>query len=477
MTFDRIPNGVTYRIEESEDLYYTADAIEKSGTIQDGNAEETFINEINWFDVSFDKVNQEGTLIKGATLAIYQEEELIEKWVSEETSHTTKLLPGDYVLKEESVSDDKMYVLASDIPFTVNVDGSVTYDEKAVEDAKVIMVDEYTKTSIEVTKAWKDDDNRDGIRPSEVVVHLHANGEDTGLSCTLNEENDWSYIFENLDKYANNELIQYEVTEEAIKPYQVTITKEDYHFLLTNEYEPEKVNIEIEKVWDDEDNRDGVRPKEITITLYGNGEVVERRSITDTMNWKYTFNNLPKKENGKDIRYEVEEEPVTHYDGTVASEEYRYTITNTHTPGSVALSGTKVWDDGNNQDRIRPTSIVVELYANGNKVEQVEVSEKTGWKFSFNNLPEKENGKEIAYSIQEKPVAQYTTKITGNAKDGYTITNSHKPTIKPTPTPKPSTPKVETPYTGDNTQLGMYVVLLLGALGTILISRKKLKEQ
>ncbi len=45
------------------------------------------------------------------------------------------------------------------------------------------------------------------------------------------------------------------------------------------------------------------------------------------------------------------------------------TITNTHIPETTEATITKVWDDANNQDGIRPTSITMQLLADGEEVE------------------------------------------------------------------------------------------------------------
>ena len=55
-------------------------------------------------------------------------------------------------------------------------------------------------------------------------------------------------------------------------------------------------------------------------------------------------------------------------------------MTNSHTPAKVEKSVTKVWDDNNNQDGIRPTEIKVQLYANGTPVgNETVLNEGNAW--------------------------------------------------------------------------------------------------
>lgn len=255
IVFTRVQDGATYTVTESEDPYYTAEEYEKSGAINSADAKEGFVNEINWFDVSLDKVNKEGSFIKGAKMAIYlvpgpndeQVETLVEEWTTDGASHETKLLPGDYILKEEAVPAGDMYVLSAEIPFTVNVDGTIEYDGAKEGEAKVVMVDDYTKTDVPVKKVWDDQEDKDGIRPTEVVINLLADGKPVigndgePIKVIINEANGWSHTFTGLDKYKNEEPIAYTVSEEAVTGYECSITgSAESGYTVTNKHVPEE---------------------------------------------------------------------------------------------------------------------------------------------------------------------------------------------------------------------------------------------
>src|SRR5699024_1657316 len=82
------------------------------------------------------------------------------------------------------------------------------------------------------------------------------------------------------------------------------------------------------------------------------------------------------------------------------------------------------WNDGENQDGIRPKSITVNLSANGSFVTNaVVVPDENGqWSYEFVNLPKYKDGKEIIYTITEETVAGYEPTI-----NGMDITNTHIP--------------------------------------------------
>lgn len=108
-------------------------------------------------------------------------------------------------------------------------------------------------------------------------------------------------------------------------------------------------------------------------------------------------------------------------------------------PEFVKVEGEKTWKDNNNQDGIRPTSIIVYLLANGERIAEKVVNEADDdWKWSFTWLPKQDvDGKGIVYTVEEEPVKGYETKV-----DGYNVTNTHTPKEPPR---KPEPPKDKKP--------------------------------
>lgn len=312
----------------------------------------------------------------------------------------------DYTLEELNVSNG----YASSVKV---VDGRfVVTNSRSVE--KVV------KTAI---KVWDDNNNQDGLRNDDttVEVELYANGEATGKKATLTKFNNYRYNFENLDKYSAGEEINYTIHElTSVDGY----TKTENGMTVTNKHIPEVKDIEVVKKWDDNNNQDGIRPNEIVVTLYADGVEKASKTISSDTNWETEFKNYPVKSNGVDIKYTVVESEVDKY--TLTSNTINgntITLINSYTPEVVSKTVTKVWDDNNDQDGIRPDSINVELLADGDLVETVTVTEADGWKYTFNSLPRKNNGQDIIYTVRE------TSSVSGYeatySKDTFTITNTH----------------------------------------------------
>ena len=82
-----------------------------------------------------------------------------------------------------------------------------------------------------------------------------------------------------------------------------------------------------------------------------------------------------------------------------------------------------IWNDSNNNDRVRPESVKIELYADGKKVEETSISKDEDWKRTFENLPKFKDGKEISYTIRQKKIKYYDPPEINK----FDITNTHKP--------------------------------------------------
>ena len=108
-------------------------------------------------------------------------------------------------------------------------------------------------------------------------------------------------------------------------------------------------------------------------------------------------------------------------DGSKTHIKYYYSSVDiVNYPEKTSIAGIKIWNDGNNQDGIRPESIVINLLANGEIVDTVEVTAADEWKYSFTGLAKYENGVEIVYTIEEVAVDGYETTY-----DGYNVINTH----------------------------------------------------
>ena len=297
------------------------------------------------------------------------------------------------------------------------------------------------KVNIPVTKVWV------GPEASSAKVTLYADGVEKD-SVTLNAANNWVHVFANLDKYNNGTEIVYTITEEPISNYDSAITGDVATGFTVTNTNTEKVAVDVTKNWV------GPATDSVTIKLLADGVEVESAVLTATDNWMHTFSNLPKyAADGHEIVYTVDEYDVPSYvkaiEGTSST---GFTVTNTIT-GKVDIPVTKVW--------VGPAtdSVTVNLYADGVKVDTVQLTATNQWKHTFANLDKYENGREIVYTVDEVLIPGYKTKITGDVQTGFTITNSK-----------------ETPKTADHVNpmayASIFVISLMAAIMTMIEKKK-----
>ena len=94
---------------------------------------------------------------------------------------------------------------------------------------------------------------------------------------------------------------------------------------------------------------------------------------------------------------------------------------------NVNVNVSKSWSGDEGLEGVRPTSVTVNLLANGSSTNQsVVLDVNNNWEGSFTNLAKYKNGKVISYTVEEVSVGGYTSRISGSESNGYVITNSYK---------------------------------------------------
>ena len=103
-----------------------------------------------------------------------------------------------------------------------------------------------------------------------------------------------------------------------------------------------------------------------------------------------------------------------------------FQITNTHVTETITIPVHKIWEDVNDQDGIRPGSVTIHLFANGEDTGLTLVlTAETEWIGAFENLDKYAAGEEIVYTITEDAVEGYEATIEGTVANGFTVTNAH----------------------------------------------------
>lgn len=320
-----------------------------------------------------------------------------------------------------------------------------------------------------------------------VINHLDENGNHVAsgseVTAVLSESNEYSYLWDDLPVYGNDGDNRVKLSYRAVEKSLVTVDKEtkeraevklDGKVIGAYNYDFDKVDQEngtfasylsnilrkgdfsVTKVWEDDDDRDGKRPGSIKFHLQrkleSEGEdkwktiegFDQSISETDSGEWEIaSWSQLPlKAPNGVSYVYRAYEDEAEAnlstrgYEFVAAEgvlleegELVKSTCSNIHKPGTVDVTVTKKWDDGDNKYGDRPEKIKVALwdyYYNGDNMrvdepvsqmlldedkdfnskdyDEVTLSAKDDWTHTWKDLPEYrrgQRGKEINYYVKE----------------------------------------------------------------------------
>ncbi len=286
-------------------------------------------------------------------------------------------------------------------------------------------IDEYSITNtlmkeIGLKKIWKDGNNSDLTRPSNVTFNVKQNGNNYRDVVITGDysSNEWTKTITVPVFDSSNNEYSYSIDEEPIQYY----SKYCEGFTCTNTLGGDD-SIHITKIWIDDNNSYETRPDSISVVIYRNGTEYKTVELTDSNNWEY-IEEVPKyDDNGNKYTYTIEEENVDEYD-KVTYNQNTYEITNTlKTNMNIVI--TKNWIDDNNSNNTRPSELVVTLLRNGEDYREITLSGDSNTWTSIVEVPKyDDNQKKYKYSIKEINVSEDYSDITYD--DDLTITNKLK---------------------------------------------------
>ncbi|MDB7979003.1 Cna B-type domain-containing protein [Faecalicoccus pleomorphus] len=376
-------------------------------------------------DVLVEKVNVEDDSYKlfGATFNLYEE--------GTGENGSDKLILSDVVTNHDGIATFPNLLVGKEyyLQETKAPSGYVKTDTKTyftvkppINDTdvqKILIQNDVPRTTMHLQKEWIGPQNA-----QEVTIHILANEKDTGQTVVLKAVDDWKTSVENLpvnDK--NGNPIAYSIQEDAGKNYSSSIRGDmESGFVITNT-NTEKRDVSVSKTW--------IGPKQdsVQVTLIKDGTPTDQTlTLQEANEWKSSFEDLIKYDptDGHEIVYTVQENEISDYSLQMTGDmDNGFVLTNTNTE-TLSISVTKSWI-GPVQSQAQIT-----LVKDGALTEQtLTLNQENGWKASFDNLAKYDatDGHKIEYTIQEAPVENYTSKITGSMEDGFTVTNTNTETV------------------------------------------------
>ena len=351
----------------SVDLYSDGEPFIRGVTIDSNNNWEYTFNNLPLYSIS------------NLTAPINADDYKIETVLEDDFDVTiTKVLPEDYSRKPSVVyvnvyADDQLAIrnvpLYQSRGYSIIITNFNKYDlEDGHEiDYKFIETQTYpgsldiSKSEIYQVKHIKVSLTNDELKQAGKSIELVSDGLIYG-GAILEEANDWTYTFLNLDKDSNVDirerldsngvvhLANYTIKESEVRYYLSSVSsnstsinplmpsetkffddteeKITSSIKITNKLE--LINLTVSKVWEDKGDFYGKRPSDVTINVFQNGEIVNSIVLNKDNGWKYELKNLPKYDNGKLINYSIDEVNITYYHYKIEENgNYSFTVTNT----------------------------------------------------------------------------------------------------------------------------------------------------
>lgn len=291
-----------------------------------------------------------------------------------------------------------------------------------------IMTTESTKfmplvRDITVNTAWNDDDNRDGIRPYDVDIVLSSS---EGSSYSYTMSGDDSVNVKGILAYISGKAVSYTASGENVEGYdrKVTTNKEYSKFTVAYSHDSERISLQVTKQWEDDNNRDGIRPDSVNVTLTGSDGSTYDAQLLSKNGWKYVFSDLYSYNDGRKIKYSLSEMDVEGYSSSITATEGGYIVVNTHKADTKTVTVSYKWEDDDNRDGIRPDKVAVTLSGDDGNTYEAQLIKADGYSFDFNNLPVHKNGAVIKYSVKTGSLSGYKQTITADGDD-FIITGVH----------------------------------------------------
>ena len=281
---------------------------------------------------------------------------------------------------------------------------------------------EYVDVSLQIL--WDDNDNSDGARPDYVSVTLLVDGNPSQYGQTATAQSDWAVTFQHLDRYGPSGLYSYTPRLVTVPTgYTATYTSPGT-VVLKRVAQTKDVTATV--TWLDNDNQYDERPNRVTLALYADyldGKGPQHTGRVEQCNaecgWSLTFEGVPAYSGGKNIVYSVVASGnlpnyTISYDGLDVYMRHVGYVPN------VKFTANLIWKDGHNAKLSRPYSATVTLYANGVAYSMYTLNESDAsspdyiWTHTFTDLPAKQGGSDVVYTIGVNEMPHYVSSVEGN---------------------------------------------------------------
>ena len=296
--------------------------------------------------------------------------------------------------------------------------------EYVVSDDVTFSANWLSENETPVQVIWKDGDDADGLRCDKLTLQASTIGtEEQTYTAYLTDDQGWKNVLNgnvydvalewdsvivstNDHPYGSDAAGQYR--------YEAQLDGEN-GWVITLYHTPSAMTSLAGTVtWEDDENRDGIRPDSITVRLLADGEAIGL-STTVSGDGTYSFNNLAKYKNGEEILYTVEADEAGSYSVLVED----MAITCSYKPSTYSTLAFVHWEDQDNALGLRPERVTIYVQAKGENGIAQTVNQENNWYWMFEDLPlNRRGGGILTYTFTAEEVPGYALTVQEH-EEGY----------------------------------------------------------
>lgn len=179
----------------------------------------------------------------------------------------------------------------------------------------------YSFKDSKITVIWDDDNDRDGIRTKQEVYYLKLDPSGDKPSFKILEipargKNKEEHAFGNIPYYWGD----YSLDGRNLDKYEKIVDG----LKITYRHIPEKIDFNVNVVWEDEDNKFNTRPDKLDFSIDPKEED-NTYAIESSQNWEKSFKEF-KYEEGQEISYNLNFPDIEKYEKSVVKNGNDYTV-------------------------------------------------------------------------------------------------------------------------------------------------------
>ncbi len=349
---------------------------------------------------------------------------------------------GEYTLNagngwKVTISDLPAYYNGTAVVYTADEIGIPSGYERSVSSTtgnwrdgySVTITNRHTPQTVQVagSKTWNDNNNAAGTRPNSITIRLYRNG--TEIDRKTVTSSNWSWNWTGLTRYdSNGRAYSYTISEDAVSGYTSSVN--GYNVTNTlNAYG----SVTLAKV--DETTGTGLAGAVFDLFRQGGAKVgtytTNASGVIRVDN--LTYGNYYFVETSAPSGYVLDSRQVsfTINSSTTSAAPASVRVTNRRVDENIQVNAVKVWNDKDNKDGVRPSSVTFHLFADGVEIGSGVANAGNNWTVSFGSLPKTRNGVNISYAVTEDEVgnyytASYDTRLNNDGSYLFTVTNSRE---------------------------------------------------